>query len=87
MLFSYLKELENFIATLGTDNTIRMHTLSISRINLEEDLQGEKPKKGEKAKFVLSAVLELEYIYDLENNQIISEGICEKICAEVEIYN
>jgi len=69
---------EYHIATLGTDNTIRMHTLTLNKVKLD----AEGAPKSAKSRFTLEYLIKVEYIFDLEHGATIPESICQEICAK-----
>jgi len=64
---------EYFVVTLGTDNTVRLHAIAMNRVKHEVQASNDAPKKMERFKYVLEYNRTLEYIFDLEENKIISE--------------
>jgi len=64
---------EYFVVTLGTDNTVRLHNIAMNRVKQDVVPQTDTPRKNEKFKYVLEYNRTLEYIYDLDENKIISE--------------
>ena len=80
-----LINLEYFISTLGTDNTIRTNSLVINRKvddSAENDASPQKQKKKDK-KYILDFTLKNEYIYDLEHNTVIPEALFQEVAKNV----
>ena len=81
--------LDYHIATLGTDNSIRVHTVNVTRVKDEDPMdvysteQKQKPNKGEKVKFRLDCVVKVEYIYDLEHDTIVPESLFQEVSTKV----
>jgi len=72
---------EYYIATLGTDNTIRMHNLLVNKVKIDDGSEpSQKPSKN--SRFTLEYQIKVEYVFDLEHGATIPESICQEICSK-----